>query len=100
MSVDVRPFPRPDWSPLPFDGCVGVEGKLLVREADFFVAMLRFPEHATIHEHPGEADTIVVCIDGSASRPLAARPRACERGSRFAGRKAFRTGSGPRRRRW
>jgi quercetin dioxygenase-like cupin family protein len=65
MSVDVRPFPRPDWSPLPFDGCVGVEGKLLVREEDFFVAMLRFPEHATIHEHPGEADTIVVCIDGS-----------------------------------
>ena len=27
--------------------------------------MLRFPEHATTHEHPGEADTIVVCIEGS-----------------------------------
>ena len=65
MTVDIRPFPRPDWSPLPHEGCVGVEGKLLVREPDFFVAMLRFAEHATVHEHPGEADTIVVCIDGS-----------------------------------
>jgi quercetin dioxygenase-like cupin family protein len=65
MSVDVRPFPRPEWSPLPYDGCIGVEGKVLVREEDFFVAMLRFPEHATIREHPGIADTIVVCIDGS-----------------------------------
>ena len=64
MTVDIRPFPRPDWSPLPFDGCVGVVGKVLVREDDFFVAMLRFDPGGTIHEHPGENDTIVVCIDG------------------------------------
>ena len=37
---------------------------MLVREYDFFVAQLRFSEHATIHEHPGDRDTIVVCIDG------------------------------------
>ena len=42
MTVDIRPFPRPDWSPLPFDGCVGVVGEVIVREDDFFVAMLRF----------------------------------------------------------
>jgi quercetin dioxygenase-like cupin family protein len=64
MTVDIRPFPRPHWSPLPFDGCVGVDGKVLVREDDFFVAMLRFAEHATIHEHPGPNDTIVACIEG------------------------------------
>jgi quercetin dioxygenase-like cupin family protein len=64
MSVDVAPVPRPEWSPLPGNGVVGVEGKVLLREADFFVAMLRFPPHATIHEHPGENDTIVVCIQG------------------------------------
>ena len=52
-------------SPLPFEGCVGVEGIVLVREEGFFIAMLRFPEHATIHEHPGEVDTFVACIDGS-----------------------------------
>jgi quercetin dioxygenase-like cupin family protein len=49
---------------LPYEGCVGVEGKVLVREPDFFIAMLRFSPHATIHEHPGENDTLVVCIGG------------------------------------
>ena len=37
---------------------------MLVREDDLFIAMLRFAERATIHEHPGPNDTIVVCIDG------------------------------------
>jgi quercetin dioxygenase-like cupin family protein len=64
MSVDIRPFPRLGWDPLPFDGCVGVVGRVLAREEDFFVAQLRFSEFATIHEHPGENDTIVVCLDG------------------------------------
>jgi quercetin dioxygenase-like cupin family protein len=64
MTVDIRPFPRPGWDPLPGDGVVGVVGRVLVREDDFFVAQLRFSDHATIHEHPGERDTIVVCIDG------------------------------------
>ena len=41
MTVDIRPFPRPEWSPLP--GAVGVEGKVLVREGGFFIAMLQFP---------------------------------------------------------
>jgi len=65
MTVDVRPFPRLGWDPLPGDGVVGVLGRVLVREDDFFVAQLRFSEHATIHEHPAERDTIVVCIEGS-----------------------------------
>jgi hypothetical protein len=63
MTVDVRPFARPEWSPLPHS--VGVDGKVLVREGDFFIAMLRFTEQATVHEHPGNTDTIVVCIEGS-----------------------------------
>ena len=64
MSVDVRPIPQPGWDPLPFDGCVGVVGRVLVREDTYFVAELRFSEHATIHEHPGDNDTIVVCLEG------------------------------------
>jgi quercetin dioxygenase-like cupin family protein len=64
MSPDIRPFPRPGWDPLPGDGGVGVVGRVVVREEDFFVAQLRFSEHATIHEHPGDRDTIVVCIEG------------------------------------
>jgi quercetin dioxygenase-like cupin family protein len=64
MTVDIAPVPRPEWSPLPFEGCVGVVGKVLVREDDFFIAMLRFPPQATIHEHPGPNDALVVCIEG------------------------------------
>jgi len=64
VTVDIAKVPRSEWSPLPFDGCVGVEGKVLVREDDFFIAMLRFPPHASVHEHPGVHDTLVVCIQG------------------------------------
>ncbi len=64
MSVDIRPFPRPEWSPLPFEGCVGVEGKVLVNEGDFFFSLLRFAPNGTIHEHPGENDTYVACLEG------------------------------------
>ena len=64
MTVDVRPIPRQGWDPLPGDGVVGVVGRVLVREDDFFVAELRFAEEATIDPHPGDRDTIVVCIEG------------------------------------
>jgi quercetin dioxygenase-like cupin family protein len=64
VTLDISLVPRAEWSPLPLEGCVGVEGKVLVREADFLIAMLRFPPHATIHEHPGLNDTLVVCIEG------------------------------------
>ena len=64
MTVDIRPYPRPGWDPLPGDGVVGVTARVLVREETFFVAQVRFAEHATIHPHAGERDTIVVCIEG------------------------------------
>jgi quercetin dioxygenase-like cupin family protein len=64
MSVDIRPIPRPGWDPLPGESVVGVVGRVLVREDDFFVAELRFSEQATIHEHPGANETIVVCVEG------------------------------------
>ncbi len=64
MTPEITPFPRREWSPLPYEGCVDVEGKVLMREDDLLIAMLRFGEHATIHEHPGDTDTLVVCIEG------------------------------------
>ena len=64
MTLDIRPFPRLGWDPLPGKGVVGVTGRVLVREATFFVAQLRFAEHATIDPHAGERDAIVVCIEG------------------------------------
>lgn len=41
-----------------------MNGKVLVREVGFFIAMLRFDPDGTIHEHPGQNDTVVMCIDG------------------------------------
>jgi quercetin dioxygenase-like cupin family protein len=64
VTVDIRPFPRVGWDPLPGERDVGVVGRVVIREEDFFVAQLRFSEHATVHEHPGERDSIVVCLDG------------------------------------
>jgi hypothetical protein len=97
MSLEIRPFPRPDWSPLP--GAVGVEGKVLVRDGSFFIAMLRFHEDATTHEHPGETDTIVICIDGSGFTSVGRRPHPSPQGKRCAGRRGRCTGCGPRARR-
>jgi quercetin dioxygenase-like cupin family protein len=64
VTVDVREIPRPGWDPLPGEGVVGVVGRVLVREETYFVAQLRFSEHATIHPHAGDNDTIVVCVEG------------------------------------
>ena len=80
MTVDIRSFPRPDWSPLPYDGCVGVEGKVLVSEDAFFVAMLRFAPGGTIHEHPGPNDTIVACIEGTGFTSVAGQVAPLEAG--------------------
>ena len=56
---------RPQWSPLPYDGCTGVEGKVFLELAHLALAMLRFQPHATIHEHAAPFDIDVVCIEGS-----------------------------------
>lgn len=63
MTVDVRPFPRLGWDPLP--NSTGIVGRVLVHDDDvLFVAQLRFSANAAIEEHPGPRDTIVVCIEG------------------------------------
>jgi quercetin dioxygenase-like cupin family protein len=80
VTVDIRPIPRPGWDPLPFDGCVGVVGRVLVREDDYFVAELRFSEHATIHEHPGDNDTVVVCLEGRGFTSVAGETATLEEG--------------------
>ncbi len=80
MTVDVRPFPRLGWDPLLGDGVVGVTGRVLVREEAFFVAQLQFSEHATIHEHPGDNDTIVVCLSGRGFTSVAGETAPLEEG--------------------
>jgi quercetin dioxygenase-like cupin family protein len=80
VTVDIRPIPRQGWDPLPFDGCVGVVGRVLVREDTYFVAELRFSEQATIHEHPGENDTVVVCLEGQGFTSVAGETAPLEEG--------------------
>lgn len=78
----VEPFERPEWSPLPYDGCVNVEGKVLLDAPDLLLALLRFDRHATIHEHPGGNDAIVACLEGSGFTSVGGVPVALEAGQR------------------
>jgi quercetin dioxygenase-like cupin family protein len=64
------------------EGCRGVEGRVLVREPELFIATLRFHEHGTIHEHPGPNDTIVVCLEGSGFTSVAGEEAALRAGDR------------------
>ncbi len=64
MTVDVQPVPRPEWSPLPREGCHGVEGKVLLRLPHLSLAILRFSPGGTIHEHPADHDIDVICLEG------------------------------------
>ena len=65
MPVELRPFPRPDWSPVPAEGATGVDSRALLREDYLFVAQLRFAEHAAIHEHPSPNRIVVLCLEGA-----------------------------------
>jgi quercetin dioxygenase-like cupin family protein len=62
--LDVSPVKRAEWSPLPMEGCRNVEGKVLLDEGSVGVALLRFRPDGTIHEHAGDTDCHVVCLDG------------------------------------
>jgi len=64
MATEIHAVPRPEWSPLPDEGCVRVEGKVLIADKELVVAMLRFDRGATIHEHPAGHDIDVVCLEG------------------------------------
>jgi quercetin dioxygenase-like cupin family protein len=64
VSVDVRPFPRAEWSAIPAQGATGVESRALLHQDGVFVAQLRFAEHATIHEHPSPNEIVALCLEG------------------------------------
>ena len=64
MTHDPQPVPRFAWDPLPRDGCVNVEGRLLLVREGLLIAMLRFAPEATIDEHAAGHDIDVVCLEG------------------------------------
>jgi quercetin dioxygenase-like cupin family protein len=64
VSVEVRQFPRAEWSAMPAEGATGVESRALLHDGGLFVAELRFAEHATIHEHPSPNQIVALCLEG------------------------------------
>jgi quercetin dioxygenase-like cupin family protein len=64
LSLGIRPFRAPWRGPASVRGLRRRRRPRACPREDFFVAQLRFSEHATIQEHPGEHDTIVVCLEG------------------------------------
>src|SRR3954453_21082041 len=60
-----QPVPRPDWSPLPIEGAVGIVGKVLLPSPPPHIAMLRFSRNAGFPAHSAPFDVDVVCLDGA-----------------------------------
>lgn len=59
------------------------------------IAMLRFTERATIHEHAAEIEVDVICLCGRGMTRVGDDTKGIEAGQRVDGRPACATGSGP-----
>ena len=81
MSIELRSFPRAQWTPLPHPDCRGVDGRVLVRREDMVIAMLRFARNATIHEHAADHAIDVLCVEGSGRLKLGDEEIPFEEGS-------------------
>ncbi len=64
MPMLISPIPHPEWTPLPFAGCHGVESKGLLHSGQLSLALLSFSPYGTIHEHPADLDIDVICLEG------------------------------------
>jgi quercetin dioxygenase-like cupin family protein len=65
VAEEPQPSPHPDWEPLPREGCVNVEGRVLLVREGLGVALLRFAPEGTIDEHAADHDVDVACLEGS-----------------------------------
>ena len=79
ISPHVEAFDRPEWSPLPYEGCINVMGKVLLDGPDLLLSMLRFDRHATIDEHRGGNDTVVACLEGTGFTSVGVERPPCSR---------------------
>jgi quercetin dioxygenase-like cupin family protein len=64
MTSEPRTVPKPEWSALPREGCLNVEGKVLLRQDNLKLAMLRFAPDGTLDEHSAECEIDVICLEG------------------------------------
>jgi quercetin dioxygenase-like cupin family protein len=65
MPLEILPVKRPDWTPLPYEGCEGVYAKSLLSLDHLGIAMLKFEPNATIHKHDAPFDIDVICLEGA-----------------------------------
>ena len=80
--MELEPFVRPEWEPVSHEGCLNVEGKVLLVREGLVLALLRFAEHATIHEHPAPFPIDVFCLEGSGNVSLGAETSTIAAGQR------------------
>ena len=80
MSIDIQSFPRPEWRPVPHEGCRDVEVKGLPRLGGVHLAMLRFQPGDTIHEHPADIGIEVLCLAGAGITSVRNKPAALKAG--------------------
>lgn len=82
MAPVIHAVPRPEWSPLPHTGCVGVEVKVLLGLPHLNIALLRFAPGGTIHEHAADFDIDVICLEGRGMTSVSGEPAALQQGER------------------
>lgn len=64
MTIEIKPVPRPHFTPLPRKGCRNVEGRVLLHGPRLAVAQLKFQPDGCIDEHAAPFDIDVICLEG------------------------------------
>jgi quercetin dioxygenase-like cupin family protein len=82
MPIDIQPINRPEWTPLPFEGCRNVDSKGLLRLDHLSLAMLRFGPEGTIHEHAADIVIDVICLEGEGFTSVAGETALLHAGER------------------
>jgi quercetin dioxygenase-like cupin family protein len=62
---------------------VNVQGKVLLREPPVGLALLRFAENGTIHEHSADFEIDVICLEGAGFTSVAGQTFALHAGERM-----------------
>jgi quercetin dioxygenase-like cupin family protein len=78
----IESFKHPEWSLVPIEGCVDVEGKVILDSPELVLALLRFGEHGSIPGHAGPTDAIVACLEGEGHTTVGTESAALRAGQR------------------
>ncbi len=63
--MQTKPFPRPEWSPLPADKGTNTDGRVLLVDRRAVVADLRLAPNAATDIHAAPYDIHMICLAGS-----------------------------------